>query len=81
MKASIHGGNGDSNRSKSVLNLRATIIFFVCIQIIAKNVLEILEIDPETTSYKLKTITQSHGGTMLDNFRRLLLGRNLFKIY
>ena len=33
MAASIHGGDGGGMRSKSVFNLRATVIFFGCIQI------------------------------------------------
>ena len=53
MTASIHGGyDGGSKRSASVLNLRATIIFFGRIQIKAKGLLEILKIEPVATSYK-----------------------------
>ena len=49
---------------KSVLNLRATIIFFGSIQIKAKTSLELLK--KLVTSPK--TITLSHGGSMLSQF-------------
>ena len=49
--ASIHGGDdGGGKRSKSVFNLRATIIYLGSIRIIAKTLLKILKIELGTTS-------------------------------
>ena len=49
----------DGKRSKSVWNSRETIIFFGCIRIKAKTLLEIVGIEPGTNSYKLNTITNA----------------------
>ena len=63
----FHGGDG-GKRSKLVLNLRATIVFFGSMLTKANTLLKILRVKPGTTNSKPKTITLSHGGSMPRQF-------------
>ena len=61
-------GRKGGKRSKSVLNLRVTIIYSLPYTNKGKILLEILAMEPGTTSYKPKTIALSHGGLMQRQF-------------